>query len=123
MNEVVKLLIIYDSLTGNVQRFIEKLDMRSIKITPELFIDEPFVLITYTIGFGEVPKSIKRFLESNHRYLRGTIGSGNRNWGKFYCGAAETISMQYDVPLLHKFELSGNVNDVEKIKQEVLNIV
>jgi protein involved in ribonucleotide reduction len=123
MNGVFKLLIIYDSLTGNVQRFINKLDMRSTKITTELSINEPFVLITYSIGYGEVPKSIEKFLESNHQYLKGIIGSGNRNWGKFYCGAAEIISKRYDVPLLHKFELSGNAYDVEKIKQEVLNIV
>nr|WP_245864492.1 class Ib ribonucleoside-diphosphate reductase assembly flavoprotein NrdI [Paenibacillus donghaensis] len=97
--------------------------MKSIKITPDLIVHEPFVLITYTTGFGEVPKSVDRFLSLNNKNIKGVIGSGNMNWGKFFCGAAETISKQYEVPLLHKFELSGNKKDVEKIKQEALNIV
>lgn len=117
------MLVVYDSLTGNVQRFIDKLEMRSIKITPDLIINEPYVLITYTTGFGEVPKSVNLFLAYNHTNIKGVIGSGNINWGQHYCGAAEKISKQYNVPLLHKFELSGNKNDIEKIKQEVLNIV
>lgn len=120
---MIKLLVVYDSLTGNIQRFINKLEMRSIKITPDLVINEPFVLITYTTGFGEVPKSVDHFLTQNNQYIKGVVGSGNINWGQHYCGAAEIISKQYDIPLLHKFELSGNKNDVEKIKQEVLNIV
>lgn len=118
-----KLLVIFDSLTGNVQRFINKLSMRNAKISTDLIVSEPFVLITYTTGFGEIPESVKKFLILNHTHLKGVIGSGNKNWGSFYCGSAETISKQYDVPLLHKFELSGSQKDVEKIKQEVLNIV
>jgi len=66
---------------------------------------------------------VDEFLIKNHQYMKGVIGSGNKNWGSSYCGSAETISKQYGVPLIHKFELSGNQKDVEKIKQEVLNIV
>lgn len=118
----MKLLVVYDSLTGNVQRFIDKLDIKALRIRPDLIIEQPFVLITYTIGFGEVPERVQKFLIQNHQYIKGVIGSGNKNWGSNYCGSAETISKQYGVPLIHKFELSGSQKDVEKIKQEVLNI-
>jgi protein involved in ribonucleotide reduction len=120
---VFRLLIVYDSLTGNVQRFVDKLDTKTIKITPDLIVDQPFILITYTTGFGEVPARVEKFLMQNRQYIKGVIGSGNKNWGSYYCGSAETISKQYYVPLIHKFELSGSQKDVEKIKQEVLNIV
>ncbi|WP_431785926.1 class Ib ribonucleoside-diphosphate reductase assembly flavoprotein NrdI [Paenibacillus lactis] len=119
------MLIVYDSLTGNVQKFVNKINMKNIKLTDSLIIDEPFILITYTIGFGEVPVSVKRFLESGyHRnYLKGVAGSGNKNWGSRFCKAAHTISQEYGVPLIHTFELSGTENDIEKFLQEVKNIV
>ncbi|OMD77012.1 ribonucleotide reductase assembly protein NrdI [Paenibacillus odorifer] len=119
----MNLLVLYHSLTGNVERFVNRLNLNCVKIEKDLIMIEPYILITYTTGFGEVPRPVKDFLTLNGHFIKGVIGSGNINWGKHFCGAAETISKQYDVPLLHKFEQSGNANDVEKIKQEVLNIV
>lgn len=118
------LIVVYDSLTGNVERFIRKLNgLECIKISEDLEIKEPFVLLTYTIGFGEVPKSVSRFLTTNNQYLKGVAGSGNMNWGAFYCGAAERVSNKYNVPLIYKFELSGTPEDVEQFTQEVKSIV
>ncbi|MDY8021104.1 class Ib ribonucleoside-diphosphate reductase assembly flavoprotein NrdI [Paenibacillus polymyxa] len=113
------MLIVYDSLTGNVERFVKKLGMRNIKINNGLIVDEPFVLITYTTGFGEVPKRVAEFLAQNHSYLVAVTSSGNRNWGEKFGLAADKISERYKVKKLSKFELSGNESEIENFLQEV----
>lgn len=112
-------LIVYDSLTGNVQRFVNKLGMKGIKITPDLIVDEPYVLITYTIGFGNVPESTESFLQRNHELMIGVCSSGNRIWGNNFAKSADTISQAYNVPILLKFEISGQQGDVDKLTERV----
>ena len=94
-------------------------DSNSIKITEQLEVNEPFILVTYTVGFGEVPKSTESFLNRNYKHMMAVAVSGNKNWGSSYGRAGEIISNQYNVPLLMKFELSGTKKDIEKFKQGV----
>ncbi|GIN24328.1 protein NrdI [Bacillus licheniformis] len=93
------------------------------KVSTEEYLDEPFVLITYTTGFGEVPKTTEMFLEKNAHLLLGVAASGNRVWGDNFAKSAEKISKQYQVPILGKFELSGTAKDVELFTQEVERVV
>ncbi|GIQ64438.1 hypothetical protein PACILC2_30060 [Paenibacillus cisolokensis] len=72
------MLIAYDSRTGNVRRFINKLNVPAVQIEDGMTLDEPFVLVTYTTGFGQVPQKVQSFLKQNHRYLRGVSASGNK---------------------------------------------
>ena len=117
------MLIVYDTMTGNVERFVNKLQHTKVnKLSNNLNIEEPFCLITYTIGFGDIPESTKEFLSKNGKHLKGVASSGNKVWGSNFAKAGETISQQYNVPLLLKFELGGNELDVEKFKQEVMRI-
>lgn len=114
------MLIIYDSRTGNVERFVRKLNMNKIKkVESDLIVNEEYILLTFTTGFGQVPETTLKFLQNNHKYLRAVVVSGNKNWGSYYGNAGEIISREYDVPLLMKFELSGTQNDVEMFKREV----
>ncbi|NEW08261.1 class Ib ribonucleoside-diphosphate reductase assembly flavoprotein NrdI [Paenibacillus sp. SYP-B3998] len=113
------MLIAYDSKTGNVRRFIAKLQMPAVQIEEALKMDEPFVLVTYTTGFGQIPQKVASFLEQNHPRMIGVAASGNRNWGDGFAKSADTISELYDVPVLTKFELSGTKNDVERFVQGV----
>ena len=106
------MLIVYDSKTGNVERFVRKLALRSLKIEEDTIIQEPYILITYTTKFGEVPKSVSHFLERNYSYLAGVSASGNRNWGQFFAKSADVISNTYKVPVINKFEMFGNQQDV-----------
>ena len=46
------MLVVYDSKTGNVKRFVKKLNMKAVSVDERTEVDEPFVLITYTTGFG-----------------------------------------------------------------------
>lgn len=112
-------LIAYDSKTGNVRRFIRKLQMPAIQIEEAMTLDEPFVLVTYTTGFGQIPEKVVSFLERNHEQMIGVSASGNRNWGEGFARSADRISEKYGVPVLCKFELSGTDRDVQHFIQEV----
>jgi protein involved in ribonucleotide reduction len=113
------LLIVYDSFTGNVERFIKKTEMRSIKIYKGLIIDEPFVMVTYTTRMGEIPNKTRDFLFDNYLFLKGIASSGNRNWGTNFAKAADIISEQYKVPIILKFELSGTEQDLNTFKERL----
>ena len=113
------MLVVYDSLTGNVDRFTRRLNMKRARITKGLIVEEPYILVTYTIGFGDVPESVSDFLSRNAAYMRGVAASGNKVWGSNYGKAAERISEAYDVPLLLKFELGGTDQDARILKEEV----
>lgn len=119
------MIILYTSMTGNVGRFCEKvtrqtgwdtLDFRHIER-----IDQPYILITYTTGFGEVPPETTAFLNAHkhNKWLQGVAVSGNRNWGDNFGKAGDILSKKYNVPLLLKFELSGTNNNVQTFINEV----
>lgn len=111
-------MIYYTSLTGNVRRFIGKTGLHAEEIRPNLHAEKPFILVTYTIGFGEIPKKAAEFLRGNHALIQGVAVSGNRVWGANYGKAGDLVARQYDVPLLMKFELDGTPADVSKFKEK-----
>jgi len=113
------MLIAFDSRTGNVRKFVQKLPVRSVQIAEDLTLDEPFVLVTYTTGFGNAPDKVLRFLARNGSRLQGVAASGNRNWGPYFARSADTIADMYGVPILCKFELSGTASDVETFLKEM----
>lgn len=115
------MLVAYDSMTGNVKRFIHKLNMPAVQIDEDLVIDEDFILITYTTGFGNVPERVLDF-QSAIMKIKGVSASGNRNWGDMFGASADKISTKYEVPIVSKFELSGTNNDVEYFKERVREI-
>lgn len=113
------MLLVYDSRTGNVDRFVQKTGMAHVRLTEDMQVNEPFVLVSYTTGFGQVPEKVAQFLKRNSHYLCGVAGSGNRNWGDAFARCADKIAAEYRVPLLHKFELSGTQSDVETFREKV----
>jgi len=113
------MVIAFDSKTGNVKRFVHKLNMRTVEIDEQTQMEEPFVLITYTTGFGQIPEKVQSFLQKNGSYMRGVSASGNRNWGTSFAKSADTIAMMYDVPVISKFELSGTNSDVQRFVEGV----
>ncbi|GGD46552.1 class Ib ribonucleoside-diphosphate reductase assembly flavoprotein NrdI [Paenibacillus nasutitermitis] len=116
------MLIAYDSRTGNVGRFIDKLAMRAVRIEDCSAIEEPFVLVTYTTGFGQVPDKVMDFLKTNYNYLVGVSASGNRNWGEGFAKSADRIAERFAVPVISKFELSGTSSDIEYFRKAVSGI-
>lgn len=113
--------IVYYSLVGNVRRFLAKTGLPAQSIG-DYNMYEPFVLVCNTLGFGEVPEPVARFLVRNGRNLVGVASSGNRNWGENFGKAADTIGKMFNVPVLLKFELSGTDDDVRIFTERMREI-
>ena len=114
------MFVYYDSKTGNVQRFIDKIkkekpEWNFIKITDNMEISEKGHLVTFTTNFGETPSTTEKFLENenNRKYIESVCSSGNMNWGTLFGKAADNIEEKYGIPVLMKFELSGTSTEVE----------
>jgi protein involved in ribonucleotide reduction len=76
-------------------------------------LDEPFILITFTAGMGQVPPTTRAFLNQYGHLLQGVASGGNRNWGPNFAKAANLISEEFNVPILLKFELAGTRQDID----------
>ncbi|WP_298833794.1 class Ib ribonucleoside-diphosphate reductase assembly flavoprotein NrdI [uncultured Planococcus sp.] len=109
------MLVVYASLTGNVRRFVASLGEPAVEFTAQSAAAEPFIFVTYTIGFGEVPAGVDEWLQSNRANLRGIVVSGNRNWGANFGKAGDILAARYNVPLLRKIELAGTATDIRTI--------
>ena len=112
------MIIYYDSKTGNVQRFIEKIkderpDWEIIKINPDLEAKEDGHFVTFTTKIGEVPETTAEFLKKNSKYIKSISSSGNMNWGVYFAVAADKIKEEYKIPVCMKFELSGKNREVK----------
>lgn len=111
-------MIAYASRTGNVRYIVSKIEAESIEIREDLQIDKPYLLVTYTDGFGDIPTKVSRFLEQNETHCKGVVVSGNSNFGpRNFGGAGEKIAAKYQIPLVRKLDLRGYQADYEAIQQ------
>lgn len=132
------IIVYFTTNSGNVGRFAEKITKfktvripQSVEEAKNFTVAEEFVLVVPTyLGGGEdkepkVRPQIVQFLnnESNRQKLRGVVGSGNTNYGEFYCKSARIVASKCQVPLLHTFEISGTPEDVEDIEKKVSSLV
>ena len=122
------MFVYYDSKTGNVQRFIDKIkkerpEWSFVKISGDMEILENGHLVTFTTNFGEIPDTTEKFLENenNRKYIKSVSSSGNMNWGTLFGKAADNIEEKYGIPVLMKFELSGTHIQVEYFINNVEN--
>ena len=105
-------MIIYASRTGNVEYIVNKLNLPSVNMKDVSNVSNPYFIFTYTDGLGEIPLEVSRFLNSNYKYCKGVIASGNTNFGvNNFCGCADKISEMYDIPIIRKIELRGFEHD------------
>lgn len=121
-------IVYFSSVSGNTQRFVEKLGLEAerIPLRPKddpLHVTKPYVLITPTYGGGHgqgaVPKQVIRFLndENNRKLIRGVLGAGNTNFGEAYCVAGDIVARKCNVPMLYRFEMFGTEDDVQRVKE------
>ena len=122
------MFVYYDSKTGNVQRFIDKIKKEKpewsfVKISGDMEILENGHLVTFTTNFGEIPDTTEKFLENenNRKYIKSVSSSGNMNWGTLFGKATDNIEEKYGIPVLMKFELSGTHVQVEYFINSVEN--
>ena len=118
----------YSSSSGLVRSFAERLDRPvhdlSVREVRRSEVDGPWVLLTPSYKTGNdandtVPEAVRRFLRSAHnrRLLVGVMGSGNRNFGRYYQKAAREIAERSGRPVLFEFELAGTPWDVEECRR------
>lgn len=128
-------VVYFSNVTENTHRFIQRLSAHSatpagfvahrlpVKRTEEVMImDEDYILICPSYGTertNHVPPQVKHFLseEANRNLCVGVIGAGNINFGEEYAVSADAISRKLQVPILHKFELSGFDRDISALQQ------
>lgn len=115
--------IYYDSKTGNVERFVNRLQIERNwhiqKIGNGFEPVHPGHLITYTTGFGEVPLSTLCFLEKHKELIQTISCSGNKNWGPNFALAATKIAAEFTLPVLLQFELSGTKKDIQHFIEKI----
>lgn len=124
------MIIAYASMTRKVANFASRLRERDlgncefIHVQKDTTINEPFVLITYTWGKGDIPKEVQSLLQRSGEHIVAVAGSGERNWGEHrYCKASIDISSRYNVPLLHNFEKMGYDSDVDIVATKIKQII
>lgn len=111
-------MIAYASRTGNVRHIVSQVKANSVEITEGLMMTEPYLLITYTDGFGDIPMKVQQFLQRNVKYCIGVVVSGNSNFGHMvFGGAGDKIASTYQIPLVRKLDLRGYEADYEAIQQ------
>lgn len=115
----VVMKIVYVSRTGNIEALIETLGIsEAIKVeTGEESVNEDFILLTYTDGYGDVPMELESFLPKHKDFIKGVIVSGDTGYDDAYCKAGDVISKDYQVPCLYKLENDGTQEDIVKIKE------
>ena len=112
--------IYYYSMTGNCESFLKHTGQSQVEnIENVKEVNEPFVIVTGTVKFGETPEPVLNFLRSHSNYLVGVASSGNRNWGERFAKAGHNISREFNVPLLLKFELRGQDKDVKLFNERI----
>ncbi len=111
--------VVYMSLTGNVRNFVSKLGTDNVLeiVNGDEQVDEEFVLVTHSPDAGEIPYEIEDFMDEYKDLCKGVAASGDRAYGDDYTMVAETISEEYGVPIVHRFEFDGSDEDVEVVKQ------
>ena len=112
--------VYYYSMTGNTKSFLEHSDCSNYEDIKDVdTVNEPFIIATGTVKFGEAPQPVIDFIEQHKQYLQGVISSGNRNWGPNFAKAGDVISEKYNVPLIMKFELRGTQQKINEFNERM----
>lgn len=119
------MILAYYSRTGNTADFLDwyfpEYERRSIEVWNA---DAPFVLFTPTYDFGEVPEEVRIWLsESNDSYMEAVVAGGNRNFASLFGESGDKIEAKYGVPLLMKYELKGNPQVAELVKERMSELL
>ena len=111
------LIVYWSSNSGGTKRVAEALNTNTVELS-DYDGTSPYVLMTPTYDQprgGFTPKPVQAFLEEYAHLMVGVIGSGNRNFGDYYCQAAVDISKQHGVPIVHRVDSMGSEDDYRTI--------
>lgn len=143
------LTLVYISLSGNTKSFINRLEkilskyynISSLDIKELVHDNKNFYKLnnsfitfvpTYLEGGNGIDNGTREILttplkdfisfEDNYKNCLGVVGSGNKNFNLQYCLTAKQYSNDFGFPLLDTFELRGNNEDLERVKNIILSI-
>lgn len=143
------LTLVYISLSGNTKSFINRLEkilskyynISSLDIKELVHDNKNFYKLnnsfitfvpTYLEGGNGIDNGTKEILttplknfisfEDNYKNCLGVVGSGNKNFNLQYCLTAKQYSNDFGFHLLDTFELRGNNEDLERVKNIILSI-
>ena len=110
-------MIYYASRTGNTKYICGKLNgIDCVDISDVEDVKNEFVIFTYTDGLGGVPSKVQSFMDKFGHLCKGVICTGNTNFGHdVFCKAADKLSEQFNIPILHRIELRGFEKDYQLI--------
>lgn len=117
--------IVFDSLTGQGERFAKKLNHISELIPVYEYEDEsgPIILVTRSENFGDVPLDVADFMKDNHEKVVGILSCGNRNWGTNFGRAGFRLEETYGIPVIQVFEMAGSTHDVSVANDWIENYI
>src|SRR5690606_10933977 len=108
----------YDSKTGNVRRFIEKViqvtGWSAHRIQEDMGVEVPGHLVTFTTNFGKIPTLTDDFMKSHNDKFFSVSSSGNRNWGRIFVVAGDKVAESYDIALGFNLEWSDTMEDINQ---------
>lgn len=107
---------VFASRTGNVESLVNQLGIEAVHVDNYSQM-EPFILFTYTDGYGDIPSEVDDFLQNYGHLIQGVVCSGDTSYGEAYCQAADKISETYGCDILYKVENDGTPEDIEAIKK------
>ena len=111
------LIVYWSSNSGGTRRVAEALNINTVELS-DYDGKSPYVLMTPTYDQprgGFTPKSVQQFLEEYAHLMVGVLGAGNLNFQEYYCQAAIDISKEYGVPIVHRIDIMGTVDDYRTI--------
>ena len=111
------LIVYWSSNSGGTRRVAEALNTETVELA-EYDGKSPYVLACPTYDQprgGFTPRPVTQFLEKYAHLMVGVLGLGNRNFGEHYCQAAIDISKQHGVPIVHRIDIMGTVDDYRTI--------
>ena len=111
------LIVYWSSNSGGTRRVAEALDTDTVELA-DYDGASPYVLACPTYDQprgGFTPGPVQQFLEEHAHRMVGVLGLGNRNFGEKYCQAAYDISKEHGVPIVHRIDIMGTVDDYRTI--------
>ena len=111
------LIVYWSSNSGGTRRVAEALNTDTVELS-DYDGASPYVLMTPTYDQprgGFTPRPVTQFLEKYAHLMVGVLGSGNLNFQEYYCQAAIDISKQHNIPIVHRIDIMGTVDDYRTI--------
>ena len=111
------LIVYWSSNSGGTRRVAEALSTDTVELS-DYDGTSPYVLLTPTYDQprgGFTPKPVQQFLDKHAHLMVGVAATGNLNFQEYYCQAGKDISKEYGVPIVHRIDIMGTVDDYRTI--------